>query len=58
MTHTCGGGAMIRSRNSQIGSSPSGGGAHDMKPRRLYQVWRGGNVSSFLLSLFVLIFSS
>lgn len=43
MTHTCGGAAMIRSRNSQIGSSPSGGGAHDMKPRRLYQVWRGGN---------------
>ncbi|CAI8613746.1 unnamed protein product [Vicia faba] len=34
---------MIRNRNQQIGSPPSGVGAHDMKPRRLYQVWRGGN---------------
>ncbi|KAK2416388.1 DHHC-type zinc finger family protein [Trifolium repens] len=34
---------MIGNRYPQSGSSSYGGGTHNMKPRRLYQVWRGGN---------------
>lgn len=35
---------MIGNRNHpQLGSPSSGGGTHNIQPRRLYQVWRGSN---------------
>lgn len=51
---------MIGNRNPQLGYSSSGGGAHNMKPKRVYQVWRGSNVSSYFCSPspFVLIIGS
>ncbi|XP_057437857.1 probable protein S-acyltransferase 4 [Lotus japonicus] len=34
---------MIGNRNPHMGPSQSGSVAHNIKPRRLYQVWRGSN---------------
>ena len=34
---------MVGNRNPQFGSPPFGGGSQNSKPKRLYQVWKGGN---------------
>lgn len=47
---------MVENRNPQMGDSPSGNAGH--RQRRLYQVWRGGNVRFCLNFYFVLVFIS